>query len=88
MTDDRTPSNTELRLIVMGCDQCEDPEMHDFYASGGRFVWRRPKLHRSDCVEQATTIGLNRYPHNVIGIYVTRRGRCLTLNWKGSRRDR
>lgn len=80
-------SDDDLRRVVMDCgDGCDDPEMHDFYVAGGGFVWRRPTVHRSDCVEQATTFGLNRYPHNVIGVYATRGGRCLTLNWKGSKR--
>jgi hypothetical protein len=81
------PTDSDLRQIVMACDdRCDDPEMHDFYANGGGFVWKRPEVHRSACIEQALTVGLNRYPHNVIGVYATFRGRCLTLNWKGSRR--
>jgi len=79
------PTDDDLRRIVLDCtDRCDSPDTHDFYVSGGGFV-RRWSLTATRPADRSFRLGLNRYPHNVIGAYVICCGRGLTLNWKGSK---
>lgn len=59
--------------------------MHDFYVNGGGFVWRWPTFDRGlNPADKRTRIGLNRYPHNVIGAYVVVFRRGFGVRWKAS----
>lgn len=60
--------------------------MHDFFVAGGAFKWCLPKINWKlrSADRSLTTVRLNRYPHNVIGIAAYVRGRGIGLRWKSS----
>jgi hypothetical protein len=68
----------------------ESDEVRDeqFWRDGGGFRWCWPHF---DIVHPADTrprVGLNRYPHNVIGAMVVVFGRGWGVRWKDSRRGK
>jgi hypothetical protein len=69
------------------CPECDHHAgMHEHFTSGGSFVWRRPVFNVYKPADTHPRVGLNRYPHNVIGAAVVMFGRCWVVNWKGSPR--
>ena len=82
-------TDADLRRIVLDCgDRCDDPDMHDFYMSGGNFQWCWPKVDVGiRAADRRWWLPvLNRYPHNVIGAALYVRGFGVGVRWKTSRR--
>lgn len=55
-----------------------------FWRKGGGFHWMWPLFFRTDPADKRFRVGLNRYPHNIIGAYAIGFRRGMTVNWKGS----
>jgi hypothetical protein len=68
----------------MSVPQSQEVRDEDFWRKGGGFRWMWPLFFRSDPVDKRLRVGLNRYPHNIIGAYAIGFGRGVTVNWKGS----
>lgn len=69
------------------CKECSySPFIHDFYIKGGNFKFTfPPRVNFGYQVARNSPqfgIGFNRYPHNIIGAYVSVFGYCFVLNWK------
>lgn len=56
----------------------------DFWRKGGGFRWMWPVFFRVTSTAKSLRVGLNRYPHNIIGAWASFRGRGVTVNWKGT----
>jgi len=76
-------SDQRVEVPDFGCgDRCADRAMHEFYMAGAGFRWCRPRFDHLRPAFQGVRVGLNRYPHNVIGAYVSVLGHGLGVRWK------
>ena len=57
-----------------------------WWRRGGGFRWCWPHLDVFHPADRSWRVGLNRYPHNVIGAFVIAFGRGWGIRWKDSRR--
>lgn len=57
-----------------------------WWKRGAGFKWCWPRFNvyipASECKRHS--MGFNRYPHNIIGLYVVIFGRCWGVRWKRS----
>lgn len=62
------------------------PEEEDeFWREGAGFRWHWPRLTVYKPADTKFRVGLNRYPHNVIGAGMVAFGRCWSITWRGTR---
>lgn len=55
-----------------------------FWRGGAGFRWCWPRFDLFHPADKQRRVGLNRYPHNVIGAYAVLFGRGWGVRWKSS----
>ena len=77
-----SPQERKTFLSFVCTDGCQDLDDHEHFARGDAFRWCWPRFTLLRPADPSLRVGLNRYPHNVIGAYVIAFGRGIGVRWK------